>query len=595
MDPSDETPVADQEEAKESLPIDTGMKEAVKYMARTFLDESHYKKIHQSMANQGDSLNSLSAAIMLMQKFGVVLSPQEEERLKGMEESKQINALVMKMPQQSNDQFQQFFLQLQLLVSTATRVRQGLEENKKDAVVEALDDAESMAILPYILRMGIVQAGAEVVSKRKEFLSWTKDTDSKMGKLIRGQEDAMSAQKRLAAAQAQLGNFTTSQNEKSKKMLMNFASGSEKGLRIAAFNGWAQYTKQSKKEAAIRVEFEDRIQMAEDTLVRLKQEQLAKSNGLMMKKAAEGNNVLLRLVIRMWWEDIDDAKTQGQQQQMLKDLEEKLSQTKSDQKANTKRVMAQMQASDDASLLSMCFNGFVTFHQDYQKNKELEDQVKKSEGKVADFLKNKNEGAKQVLQNISSGSDTGLVHTCFASWTEMMKDLHKEQELQELMEKRSANVGMFSEKNKASGMSAMERAKYALDQMVMLRGWGAWKLFARVEGSHRGCTDKVEAKRQQLVGVQSMFRNFATQLETGLKASQVETTRDVRGQRMINELYQERKGMHKSEGTVSLPDINQKQGSGRKHHAPHSGTRNQSRTPTSVGGSQAPPPRTAWG
>merc|ERR1719336_2333724 len=118
----------------------------------------------------------------------------------------------------------------------------------------------------------------------------------------------------------------------------------------------------------------------------------------------------------------------------------------------------------------------------------------------------------------------------------------------------------------------------------MLRAYGAWKLFSKMEGSHRNCQEKVEAKKQQLVGVQSMFRNFATQLESGLKASQAETTRDVRGQRIINQMYKDQKGkLTKSEGTLSLPDINHKPSSGRK--PPSSGTRGgQSRTPTSIGG-----------
>merc|ERR1712061_392831 len=123
---------------------------------------------------------------------------------------------------------------------------------------------------------------------------------------------------------------------------------------------------------------------------------------------------------------------------MLKDLEAKLKDSKSEQAANTKRVMARMQGDSESSLVSMCFNAFVTFHQDYQKNKELEDKVKEAEDKISNFLKNKNDGAKKVLQNISAGSDTGLVHTCFQAWTEMYNEAVKEAELQQLMEKSNS-------------------------------------------------------------------------------------------------------------------------------------------------------------
>merc|ERR1719238_2553124 len=95
----------------------------------------------------------------LMEQHGVHLSPEEEERLSGMSEPQMIETLVTKMPQQSKEQFQHFFLQLQLIVSTATRVRQALEQGRSDLVEQAMDDADSTGIAQYILKMCIVQAG----------------------------------------------------------------------------------------------------------------------------------------------------------------------------------------------------------------------------------------------------------------------------------------------------------------------------------------------------------------------------------------------------------------------------------------------------
>merc|ERR1712061_70154 len=111
----------------------------------------------------------------------------------------------------------------------------------------------------------------------------------------------------------------------------------------------------------------------------------------------------------------------------------------------------------------------------------------------------------------------------------MWNEAVKEAELHELMEKNGNKLSMFHERNKMSGMSAMERASYAIEQCLLLRAFGAWKLDSTMENGNRSCHDKIEAKRQQLVGVQQMFRNFATQLESGLKASQAETTNDARG------------------------------------------------------------------
>merc|ERR1719178_207831 len=125
----------------------------------------------------------------LMEQYGVTLTQQEVDRLSTMDEAKQIEVLVMKMPQQSKEQFQHFFLQLQLIVSTATRVRTALEQGRADLVEQAMDDADSTGISQYILKMSIVQAGSEVTNLKKQHAAWCKDAEGKMSRLVRGQED----------------------------------------------------------------------------------------------------------------------------------------------------------------------------------------------------------------------------------------------------------------------------------------------------------------------------------------------------------------------------------------------------------------------
>jgi len=146
----------EQEEAS-GLPDMSG---SIDFLASTFLADTHYKRIHSALATKWDKLQSLSAAMKLMEQHGVHLTEAEIEKLSRMDEMQQINALVMKMPQHSNEQFQRFFLQLQLLVSSATQIRRALEEGRPDLVNAALEDASNSGIAQYILRMAIVQAGS---------------------------------------------------------------------------------------------------------------------------------------------------------------------------------------------------------------------------------------------------------------------------------------------------------------------------------------------------------------------------------------------------------------------------------------------------
>merc|ERR1719198_1978002 len=117
----------------------------------------------------------MSAAMKLMEQHGVHISPEEEKRLYTLDEATMIESLVSKMPQQTKEQFEHFFLQLQLIVSTATRIRTALEEGTPGVIQEALNDAEQTGIMPYILKMSIVQAGAEVIALRSQHDTWIAD------------------------------------------------------------------------------------------------------------------------------------------------------------------------------------------------------------------------------------------------------------------------------------------------------------------------------------------------------------------------------------------------------------------------------------
>jgi len=46
------------------------------------------------------------------------------------------------------------------------------------------------------LRVAIVQAGTEVQTLKSQFEAWTTEADNKMGRLIRGQQDNLTAQKK---------------------------------------------------------------------------------------------------------------------------------------------------------------------------------------------------------------------------------------------------------------------------------------------------------------------------------------------------------------------------------------------------------------
>lgn len=583
----------------------------MKYVVCQFLEDSHYRMLHQALASQWNRLHSLSAAMKLMEQYGVVLSHEQAQRLQTMDEGTQIERLVGMMPQQSNEQFQHFFLQLQLLVSTATRVRQALEMGRADEVEQALDDAESTGIAPYILRMAIVQAGTEVSMLKKQYEAWVKDADAKMGKLIRGQEDALTAQKKLAAAQAQLTMYSAGQNDKAKKVLASMATASASAMRSTCYLSWLGYTRGMRVENAIRKEYEARIEISEKRLYEFRSNQLTGVRKMMERKAVHYLTDLKTEVLRLWHEIAEYDRDLRENQAEVSELEGKLKALQGNQAEKNKKVLAKMNGDNDLTVATLAFQAWVKFREDYLKDKVMEDMVKEQEKTLNKFMEGKSAETKRLISSLGAASSHGLIKMSFDGWQKLYIEARQEAEMAEILNSANSKLTAFGERNSKSAMNVMERARQHLDNMLLMRCNNAWRLETKMERTLRLYHGRIDAKRQQLIGVQQMFRNFANQLESGLKEG-ADTARDLKDGPPVK---WRARGMQKSEGTVSLPDINQRStpkiapaargrtptnssaypGS-RGEVALTPGSRGEAMTSGRSGEFEAPPvpPRTAW-
>lgn len=547
--------------AEAELPeqIQRGLSAAVKYMVSRFLNAPEYGKISSSLSTKWDRFQSLSAATKLMEQHGVKLTPEEEQRFAGFGEMQMIDALVNKMPQQSKEQFQHFFLQLQLIVSTATRIRQALEEGRADLVESAMDDAESTGITPYILKMAITQAGSEVSRLKEMHEGFVKDAEQKMSRLIRGQEDAMQAKKKLAKAQAQLMEFHTSANDHIKKVLMTFTSGSSGAMLTAVWKTWVSYTKKLKQENMIYNDYRERIELAEKRLIEAKASQLSGVRKMLAKKAAAFENTLLAEVFALFKEEREEAIFQRESADKVRALEAKLAQQSEKQKDGAKQVMLRMGSASEAGLVGMCWQSWIAFCLDYRRDKETNDKVKEAEKRMAEYRKGKSKNTQGILNRMSQASATGLVYEVWQAWMNHYLDEKKSNEMAEVLNGANSKLSAFGNRNSKSAKNVMERATEHSNAMVMLRALNAWRLDVRLETLMKKNQVRIDAKRQQLLGVQSMFRNFAIQLEAGIKSG-ADTDRDLKlgPPRDFEKHRGMRKQMTKTENTVSLPDIHAK-------------------------------------
>jgi hypothetical protein len=89
--------------------------------------------------------------------------------------------------------------------------------------------------------------------------------------------------------------------------------------------------------------------------------------------------------------------------------------------------------------------------------------------------------------------------------------------MEDIMANAQGKFSTFGARNKASAGSAMDRSAAATEMSSLIVIFWYWKRETRVERMRRYAKDKNLKKKQQLVGVKGLFKNFANELEAGLQ------------------------------------------------------------------------------
>jgi len=508
-----------------------------------FMDEWHYRII-ATLAGSWDRYQATIAALSLFEMQGVVFEAGEKEALAQLEEPTMIQKLLTKMPTEFMQQFEHFALQLQLIITTATRVRKVVDEGQPDAIQQVMDHTDSSGIISQILKQAIVQAGTEVAEIRGRHTSWTKNTEHRLTRLVRSVDECQAAQRQLQALQAQIDGFGATQNEKSKKMMAGVASGNDKALTAMIFSTWFTFTAKMKGEKDIRDMFEAEIENLDAKLMEYRQQSLNNVRNVLMRKAAEGDNALIQQVWKAWTDEVAETKREAGSQGDMAAMEAKLAAASAAQTENTKKVMARMSAGSDTAILQLTLTAWKQFIEDYKKNKDQEDAIKQQEKAMEEFMKQKKDGAKQVLDKMNSATDSGLVEHVISTWVQKFKDDKEARRMEEIMAENEARFGALNGRQKDNAKGVMSRVNEQMELNCLLKHFLAWSTDAKLERIMRHYNTKMDSKKQQLQSVQHLFRNFATQLDQGLKG-EGDSARDSSSRR-------------KSKDDFQLPDIQKK-------------------------------------
>jgi len=401
-----------------------------------------------------------------------------------------------------------------------------------------------------------------VVDVKQQQKSWYSNTAKRMDRLTGCAAIAERAQQQLMAVEAQLGAFGGDQSKKNKKVLMGMSDGKDKQLIHSCFSGWCGHFLKFKAQKRIRDQYERMAVEAEDRLVQYREKKIINIRNVLMRKAGESDNLLIALCVETWQEYIEDAKKEGGTKAEMERMEESLRQQRENAKSNTTSVMNRMAAESDDALVSGCFNSWMKFSEEYKKDKDLEDQIKKTEKALAEHMAQKKSEAKGVLDRMSGASGSGLVMLCLRGWKDHIEEEKGDRALQDQLNGNADKFKSLQLRQAGNARGVQTRVNDQMKSNLMLRCIGVWQIEAKVARIDKYYHSKLDGKRKQLQSCQSLFKSFAAQLEQGLNAAQEEPAPASSGRGSKKEKSQktpkETQSLSKTEGSVSLPDIHSK-------------------------------------
>lgn len=520
-----------------------------------FLDDWHYRILSTTLAERWQSKRTLSSAVALLRHHGVELTVEEETELMTLTDDEIVEKLVSKVPTQSGEHFKVFFLQLQIVVETVSRLRKALEDGQADAVEAAMDDAESAGVLQYILRQTVVHTGQELVTMKNIHTGWLKDTEAKMARMLKAHQEAMASKHLLLEAQEKLKNMGALQRRKAYGALSAVANDRDAQILKVALAGWQMTIRNEKSEATLKSEHERLLQESNERLQAFRVKQLSSVHGVMQNKIGQNSQQLMGDVFSIWLQESTDLKMQKVMEEERRKAEHQMKVLQDAQAKIARQVMERMTGATGLDLCKLCITSWVEEVGEIKRSRMSEADMMAMETKLKLIIDARKVNAQSVLSQLSKSVTEDIMNELFFAWqmkiVEERRVRHFANKLSEL-ELKTKNISI---RTKQAASFVMTRVVVNFDTMRTLRCLSSWIAVARMERLKHFYDGKIDTKRHQLQSVQNLFREFAGRLETGIIKSPRED------------------GYKRDSGGVVLPELapSSASGNGRLHSAPLGG------------------------
>jgi len=483
-----------------------------------FLDEWYYRVLHSGLANDWDRERCAAAALDLFQLQGAKLTAEDKEELAKKEDDEMIECVVSKMPGDVRKAFEHFALQMQLVMSAASRVRCALEEGPPEELARIMEDGDQ-GVNSQILKQAIIEATFEVRECREVHESWVSSTGKRIARLNQCQIETERAKALLDLMNDRLGNFSQEQSKKAKGVLLSMAGNNAKTLMTSVFKAWFRWKVQYVAEKDIHEKFQKEIDDAQKKLMEYKQAQVENVRNVLMRNSEGSAKLLLGECVRLWAKDVQDEKDERELRGQMDSAKAKMGNLKAAQRDNAKKSMMRIASGNEESLKTMCMQAWMKAWDEAKRNKGFEEQVKAQEARMQKFMQEKSSKAQGVLSKMAGSSDTGVIHMTFSAWSEDVKATKKAKEVEELITSQNSKFANLNARMKDNANTTVARASELEDEGTLQAIFMNWATEAKLSRVIRHYADQMDSKKQQLEAVQSMFATFAQKLEQGMSST----------------------------------------------------------------------------
>lgn len=506
-------------ECEQTLPPHPQMDRATKTAMCFFLEPTHYHKLHAVLKHHWGGCHSLTAAVQLIKAHGGNISPEEEAQLTQLgarSEEAMIETLVDYMPREKPEQFEHFFLQLSFIASTTTRLRTALESGHPDYVEEALESADNVGVLQYLLKMAVAQAGQEVQTIDSEHDSWLGATEGKMGPLLTSAVAAMEVEKELSQAKSTIEHFRLGSREKSRSVLHSMMEANDASLLSNVFGAFAAHVRTEKREREIAHEYEDKLHAMQEERFKFKQAQVTHVRTLVKAQVQSGLEELMAICFHALRVELDANKEMFRLSEEEKELKQQIDEFAASNSKQASSLMNRVAEHTNQGLLSVAFESLKLNLQESRHEREVEEQMRVTKARMAQMESKQKSFGKSMLTSVLAQGDAALRQAVFINWSDMFKKEREEQTLAAKTAAKSAQLQKFTEHSKTSSLSAADKVAWLEDQQVLTYALLTWKRESKYERICRLGRDKNDKRKKELIGVRGLFKSFAQDLETNL-------------------------------------------------------------------------------